>query len=172
MLCRLFDGRMYRSLVFPRYDDDYSNNYYVTQEDDDDDDNEGSSNYNNEIGLDKFRVYWNVPTFQCHKHGYNFTEVSEWGIRQNIGDDFRGDQISLLYDPGLFPALLPSGGGGSRSDYVIRNGGVPHEGNLTKHLELFTRDLITKLVPDSSFSGKLNLYSIVISSLIILTRVS
>lgn len=158
-MCRLFDDRVLRSLVYPRYDDDYSNNYYSTQEDDDDD-VENSPSYNNEIGLDKFRVYWNVPTFQCRKYGYNFTEVSEWGIKQNVGDDFRGDQISLLYDPGLFPALL-SNSVGSRSDYVIRNGGVPHEGNLTKHLELFTRDLITKLIPDSGFSGELNLYILV-----------
>ncbi|XP_050423559.1 hyaluronidase-like [Adelges cooleyi] len=99
-----------------------------------------------------FRVYWNIPTFQCHKYGYNFTEVAEWGIYQNKGDNFRGDQISLLYDPGLFPALL-QGTESSRNDYIIRNGGVPHEGNLTKHLQVFTEDVVKRLVPDSKFAG-------------------
>lgn len=127
---------MYRGLLYPKYDD------YVSSDD---------AFQSNDV-FDEFPVYWNVPTFQCHKFGYNFTEVSEWGIQQNAGDLFRGDKINLLYDPGLFPALLQNGG--SRVDYVIRNGGVPHEGNLTKHLEAFTSDLINKLVPNPNFSGK------------------
>lgn len=122
-----------------KYDDDYYTS--ATEE---------IAEYNDVY--DEFLVYWNVPTFQCHKYGYNFTEVADWGIQQNFGDNFRGEKISLLYDPGLFPALLQSGG--SRGDFVVRNGGVPHEGNLTKHLDIFTKDLVTKLVPDSSFSGK------------------
>jgi len=128
-------------MFYNKYDDDY----YVSAPDE-------TVEYNDVY--DEFLVYWNVPTFQCHKYGYNFTEVAEWGIRQNVGDDFRGDQSSLLYDPGVFPALLQ--GGSSRDDFVVRNGGVPHEGNLTKHLDIFTRDLVTKLVPDPRFSGKYN----------------
>jgi hyaluronoglucosaminidase len=130
-------------LFYPKYID--TGDYYAPVA-------EGSSHYNDV--LDDFRVYWNVPTFQCHKYGYNFTEVAEWGIQQNADDDFRGDKINLLYDPGLFPALM-QGGGSERSDYVVRNGGVPHEGNLTKHLDIFSRDVVTKLVPDPKFSGKL-----------------
>lgn len=54
-----------------------------------------------------FHVYWNVPTFMCHKYGMFFEEVSEeFGIRQNDQDQFRGDEIFILYDPGYFPALL------------------------------------------------------------------
>lgn len=135
---RLFDGSTYRSVLYPRHveDDDYAD--------------ETAGGYNDVF--DEFRVYWNVPTFQCRKHGYNFTEVAEWGVRQNVGDDFRGDKISLLYDPGLFPALLQSGG--SRGDHVVRNGGVPHEGDLAKHLQTFTEDLANRLVPDPGFSGE------------------
>jgi len=135
---RLFDDNTYRGILYPRNDDDYTSTTYEEDE------------YNDVF--DDFRVYWNVPTFQCRKFGYKFDEVAEWGIQQNVDDNFRGDKINLLYDPGLFPALMQ--GGDTRSDPVIRNGGVPHEGNLTKHLELFTRDLVTKLVPDPSFSGE------------------
>lgn len=132
-------------MLYPRSDDDYL---------------QPAATENNDVAPAEFRVYWNVPTFQCHKYGYSFAEVAEWGIQQNAGDSFRGDKISLLYDPGLFPALMQSGGGSAGDsfrggDYVVRNGGVPHEGNLTKHLDIFTRDLITKLVPEPSFSGKL-----------------
>lgn len=142
-LFRLLGDDTYRGMLYPKYDDFASSAEETVQ-------------FNDVI--DDFPVYWNVPTFQCHKYGYNFTEVSEWGIKQNVDDVFRGDKISLLYDPGLFPALMQNGG--SRSDYVVRNGGVPHEGNLTKHLETFTQDLIKKLVPDPGYSGKKTLKKI------------
>ena len=59
-----------------------------------------------------FKIYWNVPTFMCHKHGYNFDEISKnFSIIQNINDEFRGNKISILYDPGLFPALLKDNNG-------------------------------------------------------------
>ncbi|XP_050548743.1 hyaluronidase-like [Daktulosphaira vitifoliae] len=132
-----FNDKFYRALDPPNYGEDFMYPDETVQD---------SNVY------DDFRVYWNVPTFQCHKYGYNFTEVGEWGIKQNIADNFRGDQISLLYDPGLFPALLQSGGS-ARSDFVVRNGGVPHEGNLTKHLQTFSEDIAYRLVPDTQFSG-------------------
>lgn len=134
----MFEDGAYRGTSSPKYYDEYPS---APDE---------AGEYNDVY--DEFRVYWNVPTFQCHRHGYNFTDVSEWGIQHNEGDSFRGDKISLLYDPGLFPALLQ--GGSSPGDYVIRNGGVPHEGNITKHLDLFAQDLVTKLIPDPNFSGK------------------
>lgn len=43
----------------------------------------------------------------CHKYGLRFEEVSEkYGILQNWMDKFRGEEIAILYDPGMFPALL------------------------------------------------------------------
>ncbi|XP_053974578.1 hyaluronidase-like [Hylaeus anthracinus] len=96
-----------------------------------------------------FDVYWNVPTFMCHKYGMRFEEVSQkYGILQNAMDEFRGGRIAILYDPGMFPALLKDSNGA----VVARNGGVPQEGNLTKHLEVFREHLINQ-IPDQSFRG-------------------
>ncbi len=95
---------------------------------------------------------WNVPTFQCHKYGLNFSQVSKWGMSQNYGDEFRGDRIALLYDPGWFPALLEANVG---SDLVRRNGGVPQDGDITKHLEIFEQQIETKFIPDRNFAGKI-----------------
>lgn len=65
---------------------------------------------NNET--DEFNIYWNVPTFMCHKYGLHFEEVSEkYGILQNTMDNFRGEEIAILYDPGTFPALLKDSNG-------------------------------------------------------------
>lgn len=98
-----------------------------------------------------FQIYWNMPTFQCRKHAVNFTTVSDlWGIRQNYNDDFRGDVVALLYDPGLFPALLATTTGGIP---VPRNGGVPQAGNLSIHLDRFRSEL-TRLIPTTTFRGK------------------
>lgn len=56
----------------------------------------------------------------------------------------RGEKITILYDPGMFPAL------GTKKER--RNGGVPQEGNLTMHLEIY-RSHIDELVPDVSNDG-------------------
>lgn len=93
-------------------------------------------------------MFWNVPTFQCHKYGLNFSRVSAWGLEQNSRDEFRGEAIAILYDPGEFPALLKAPGGQS----VPRNGGVPQEGSLSRHLSLFASHL-DKLIPDTNFRG-------------------
>lgn len=57
---------------------------------------------------------------------------------------FRGEKITILYDPGMFPAL------GTKNER--RNGGVPQEGNLTQHLEVY-RAHIDELVPDVNNNG-------------------
>lgn len=68
----------------------------------------------------RFDVYWNVPTFMCHKYGLRFEEVSGvYGILQNRMDEFRGDKIAILYDPGMFPALLKDSDG-KRHGYSTR----------------------------------------------------
>lgn len=54
----------------------------------------------------QFDVYWNVPSFLCHKYGVKFEDLKDFGIRQNANDRFRGEEIAILYDPGMFPALL------------------------------------------------------------------
>ncbi|CAH1118722.1 unnamed protein product [Phaedon cochleariae] len=94
------------------------------------------------------KVYWNIPTFQCDYHQLNFTGLAtKYGIIQNEKDRFHGDQINILYDPGDFPAILKNG-----SASVLRNGGVPQAGNLTKHLEIFAA-FLDELIPDDEFAG-------------------
>ncbi|KAK7790617.1 hypothetical protein R5R35_005601 [Gryllus longicercus] len=94
-----------------------------------------------------FRVYWNVPTFGCHRYGMAFNVSSAWGVVQNAEDAFRGERLTILYDPGLFPALVQEGG-----KTVARNGGAPQEGDLNRHLAALARD-VDRLVPDVNFSG-------------------
>lgn len=54
----------------------------------------------------QFDAYWNVPSFICHKYGVKFENLKTFGIHQNANDEFRGEEIVILYDPGMFPALL------------------------------------------------------------------
>lgn len=96
------------------------------------------------------KYYWNIPTFQCDSHKLNFTQLAtKFQIIQNENDRFRGAHIDILYDPGDFPAILRD----KSQKPVIRNGGVPQEGNLTLHLSIFEQ-IIEELIPDPNFGGK------------------
>ncbi|XP_014293950.1 hyaluronidase [Halyomorpha halys] len=92
---------------------------------------------------DFFSIYWNIPTAMCQKYGINFSDLNDHGILQNGNDEFVGEKITILYDPGFFPAML------NRS---IRNNGIPQEGDLKKHLILFEKELETA-IPEKNFSG-------------------
>ncbi|KAM3957241.1 uncharacterized protein ACR2FA_008801 [Aphomia sociella] len=97
-----------------------------------------------------FRVYWNVPTMQCKSKKIPFENLyDKFGIQQNKNDSFRGEKIAILYDPGLFPALLKNETSGK---FKFRNGGVPQEGDLQKHLATF-RSVMEQSIPDPEFSG-------------------
>lgn len=67
---------------------------------------------------------------------------------QNTNDKYQGDKIVMLDDPGEFPAITKFENG----SMVLRNGGIPQEGNLVKHLEAFERD-VKKAIPHESFKG-------------------
>lgn len=98
-----------------------------------------------------FKVYWNVPTKQCKSKKIPFENLYEkFGIIQNEQDSFRGEKVTILYDPGLFPALLKNETSGK---FKFRNGGVPQEGNLTKHLMAF-KDEIDLSIPGKNFDGE------------------
>ncbi|XP_053690086.1 hyaluronidase Tab y 2.0101-like [Sabethes cyaneus] len=104
----------------------------------------------NFTGSRAFDVYWNIPTFMCNQYQMDFSGVGlAYGVNQNGNDSFRGNVISILYDPGKFPALLEKS---STRVLYKRNGGVPQEGNLTEHLEIF-RAHVSELVTDANFSG-------------------
>lgn len=97
-----------------------------------------------------FNVYWNSPTFQCKSHKIYFDELlDKYKISFNENVDFRGDIITILYDPGMFPAILTND-----SHYYYRNGGLPQNGNISLHNKYF-KETIEQLIPDVSFSGKL-----------------
>lgn len=91
-----------------------------------------------------FQMYWNVPSFMCHRYGLPFSNLSgRYGIVQNDDDVFRGSRIAILYDPGLYPALISSDG-----TVKPRNGGVPQEGNLTLHLERLQQSIEDQVPAD------------------------
>ncbi|XP_045540103.1 uncharacterized protein LOC106714963 [Papilio machaon] len=97
-----------------------------------------------------FNVYWNVPTMQCKSKKIPFNNLYEkYGIIQNANDSFLGEKVAILYDPGLFPALLKNETSGK---FKFRNGGVPQEGNITSHLDAF-RSTVEKSIPDEKFDG-------------------
>ncbi|KAG8237240.1 hypothetical protein J437_LFUL017350, partial [Ladona fulva] len=106
--------------------------------------------YNVEETKKSFTVYWNVPSIMCQSHGIVFN-LSDFGIRQNAGDEFRGKTSVILYDPGVFPALLKEERD-RKVKMTERNGGVPQNGNLTMHLEKFKAD-VENVIPDAKFSG-------------------
>ncbi|KAF5284635.1 hypothetical protein FQR65_LT13466 [Abscondita terminalis] len=93
-----------------------------------------------------FNTYWNMPTFQCARYNLGFDKLAlKYNIIQNDKDQFRGNRIALLYDPGLFPAII-------KARDQLRNGGVPQEGNLSLHLNTFAKQLDDQ-IPDKNFSG-------------------
>lgn len=70
--------------------------------------------------------------------------MEKYGIIVNRNDRFRcGDRIAILYDPGDFPAILRNG-----NELFLRNGGVPQEGNLTLHLDVF-QETVETLIPEN-----------------------
>jgi hyaluronoglucosaminidase len=87
----------------------------------------------------------------CHRYGMDFSDVSShWSIVQNSGDTFRGEHVVILYDPGDFPALLRD----KHGNLLYRNGGVPQEGDLGRHLSKL-RTQVDELVPDRNFQGEI-----------------
>lgn len=84
------------------------------------------------------------PSWAPSKTYHTYTNLR---ITDNLHS--RGDQVSILYDPGLFPALLKNS---SSEELFHRNGGVPQEGNLRAHLEMFEKH-VDELIPDKDNSG-------------------
>ncbi|XP_075986202.1 hyaluronidase-like isoform X2 [Anticarsia gemmatalis] len=102
------------------------------------------------ISSKEFKVYWNVPTMQCKSKKIYFDDLYEnYGIIQNTNDTHRGDKISILYDPGNFPALIKNE---TTGEIRYRNGGVPQQGDLINHLQVFRHELKSS-IPDKDFSG-------------------
>ncbi|CAO1339959.1 unnamed protein product [Diamesa hyperborea] len=95
-----------------------------------------------------FDVFWNIPSFMCRKHETEFTKLNAYGIQQNFNDEFRGEKVSIMYDPGMFPAILKQKG---QRDFH-RNGGVPQEGSIEQHLVQYKKH-VDEQIPDINNSG-------------------
>ena len=63
-----------------------------------------------------FLVVWNHPTVGCGQNGFDLG-LEKWGIVDNTNDEFRGEDIYLFYDYGLFPII--------KNDGRQINGGIP-----------------------------------------------
>lgn len=68
----------------------------------------------------------------------------------NVSRFFSGEQITILYDPGLFPAMFKNAT--VAMSVVRRNGGVPQAGDLAAHLRRFQHEL-DELMPDPQNAG-------------------
>lgn len=97
----------------------------------------------------------------------DFSDVSShWSIVQNSGDMFRGEHMVILYDPGEFPALLRD----KHGNLLYRNGGVPQEGDLERHLSKL-RTQVDELVPDRNFQGEIPVHVLKFAVLFCLQQV-
>lgn len=98
--------------------------------------------------IDSFKVIWNVPGFMCRPYGISFTDVvDKFGFTKNSDEYLKGEVISLLYEPGMFPALLNATKEANNVlELIPKNGGIPQKGNLELHLKAFER-MIEKYIP-------------------------
>lgn len=85
----------------------------------------------------------------CKRYALSVNVTERYGIEQNENDAFRGQAVSILYDPGNFPALLQNSSSG---ELVKRNGGVPQEGSLKQHLKIFKQH-VNELIPNWQNDG-------------------
>lgn len=92
-----------------------------------------------------------------NRYNITFTHVTEvYGITQNENDTFRGDKISILYDPGRFPKVTNyTWPDINFDDIVLINGGIPQDGNIVEHLDAFQGDIDTQ-VPIVNNEGRSN----------------
>lgn len=116
----------------------------------------------------RFDVVWNAPSSSCT--GCKPTAPilpAKYGIRTNSNGAFNGDQIAIMYAPGLFPSLTgaynatPCWTGQKPCSWnpwgtinASRNGGVPQAADLVSHVSQLEHDVIS-LVPAANFSGLL-----------------
>lgn len=111
-------------------------------------------------------MYWNIPSELC-KARYNISfafAADEFGISMNDDDKFRGDAITILYNPGLFPEIKgykynPALKNPDLSKLEFINGGLPQNGNMLRHLEAF-EDYVNEKVPNKKNDGNITFYYI------------
>nr|XP_009671388.1 PREDICTED: hyaluronidase-3 isoform X3 [Struthio camelus australis] len=92
-------------------------------------------------GGQPFAVVWNVPTGRCwHRFGVDLP-LGNYGIVENLGGQFAGQNITIFYKNqfGLYPYLSRQG--------IPRNGGIPQRVPLRTHLGRVAGDIHLRLQP-------------------------
>nr|XP_004175541.5 hyaluronidase-3 [Taeniopygia guttata]XP_041574697.1 hyaluronidase-3 [Taeniopygia guttata]XP_041574698.1 hyaluronidase-3 [Taeniopygia guttata]XP_041574699.1 hyaluronidase-3 [Taeniopygia guttata] len=92
-------------------------------------------------GGQPFAVVWNVPTGRCqHRFGIGLP-LSDYGIVENQGGHFAGQNITIFYKNkfGLYPYLSQHG--------VPHNGGLPQRVSLDAHISRVAEDIRLLLRP-------------------------
>ncbi|XP_010223644.1 PREDICTED: hyaluronidase-3 [Tinamus guttatus] len=93
-------------------------------------------------GSQPFAVLWNVPTGRCWRRFGVALPLSSYGIVENLGGQFTGQNITIFYKNqfGLYPYLSQQG--------TARNGGIPQRVPLRSHLGRAADDIGLRLQPD------------------------
>lgn len=60
--------------------------------------------------------------------------------------------MAIMYDPGMFPALLEHPPAARRTELFWRNGGLPQLGNISRHLHQLDVHVHEQL-PNKAFAG-------------------
>ncbi|XP_077040842.1 hyaluronidase-3 isoform X2 [Agelaius phoeniceus] len=92
-------------------------------------------------GGQPFAVVWNVPTERCqHRFGIGLP-LGDYGIVENQGGHFAGQNITIFYKNkfGLYPYLSQHG--------VPHNGGLPQRVSLDAHINRVVKDIRLLLRP-------------------------
>ncbi|XP_054833742.1 hyaluronidase-3 [Eublepharis macularius] len=86
-----------------------------------------------------FAVVWNLPTARCEEHFGIALPLGDYGIVENKGNTFRGQNMTIFYKNkfGLYPYISSEG--------EWHNGGIPQKADLKEHLERASKE-ITELL--------------------------
>ncbi|XP_067417307.1 hyaluronidase-3 [Emydura macquarii macquarii] len=89
-----------------------------------------------------FVVVWNMPTARCQRRFGVALPLKDYGIVENQGNEFQGQNMTILYKNkfGLYPYISAEG--------EHHNGGVPQKAHLRQHLERASAELTELLDPD------------------------
>ncbi|XP_015276481.1 PREDICTED: hyaluronidase-3 [Gekko japonicus] len=89
-----------------------------------------------------FVVVWNLPTARCEEHFGIALPLGDYGIVENKGNAFYGQNMTIFYKNkfGLYPYISSEG--------EWHNGGIPQKADLKEHLERFSKEIAELLYPD------------------------
>ncbi|XP_061473822.1 hyaluronidase-3 isoform X2 [Rhineura floridana] len=94
------------------------------------------------IQHEPFVVVWNLPTAKCQEHFGITLPLGVYGIVENKGNVFHGQNMTIFYKNkfGLYPYISPEG--------EWNNGGIPQNVNLKEHLEKASKEIAELLNPE------------------------